>query len=89
VDSDKKFSIDVEKYINKLLAIAAETNLSKFKLPSSRLSQESSVSLTPLVCSVEGLLVQKKSKGVCTISYTIVPPSGNTYTVEKTFTFKR
>jgi hypothetical protein len=89
VESDKKFSIDVEKYINKLLAIAAETNLSKFKLPSSRLSQESSVSLTPLVCSVEGLLVQKKSKGVCTISYTIVPPSGNTYTVEKTFTFKR
>jgi hypothetical protein len=89
VESDKKFSIDVEKYINKLLAIAAETNLSKFKLPSSRLSQESSVSLTPLVCSVEGLLVQKKSKGVCSISYTIVPPSGNTYTVEKTFTFKR
>jgi hypothetical protein len=89
VESDKKFSIDVEKYINKLLAIAAETNLSKFKLPSSRLSQESSVSLTPLVCSVEGLLVQKKSKGVCSISYTIVPPSGNSYTVEKTFTFKR
>ena len=89
VESDKKFSIDVEKYINKLLAIAEETNLSKFKLPSSRLSQESSVSLTPLVCSVEGLLVQKKSKGVCSISYTIVPPSGNTYTVEKTFTFKR
>ena len=89
VESDKKFSIDVEKYINKLLAIAAETNLSKFKLPSSRLSEESSVSLTPLVCSVEGLLVQKKSKGVCSISYTIVPPSGNSYTVEKTFTFKR
>ena len=89
VESDKAFSIDVEKYINKLVAIAAETNLSKFKLPSSRLSEESSVSLTPLVCSVEGLLVQKKSKGVCSISYTIVPPSGNTYTVEKTFTFKR
>ena len=89
VESDKTFSVDVEKYINKLVAIAAETNLSKFKLPSSRLSEESSVSLTPLVCSVEGLLVQKKSKGVCSISYTIVPPSGNTYTVEKTFTFKR
>jgi hypothetical protein len=89
VESDKTFSVDVEKYINKLVAIAAETNLSKFKLPSSRLSEESSVSLTPLVCSVQGLLVQKKSKGVCSISYTIVPPSGNTYTVEKTFTFKR
>ena len=89
VESDKAFSIDVEKYINKLVAIAAETNLSKFKLPSSRLSEESSVSLTPLVCSVEGLLVQKKSKGVCSISYTIVHTSVNTYTVEKTFTFKR
>ena len=89
VESNKTFSTDVEKYISKLLAISAETNLSKFKLPASRLSEESSVSLTPLVCTVDGLLVQKKSKGICSIAYTIVPPSGNTYTVEKTFTFKR
>jgi hypothetical protein len=89
VESTKSFSVDVEKYINKLVAISAETNLSKFKLPASRLSEEAAVSLTPLVCTVDGLLVQKKSKGICSIAYTITPPSGNTYTVEKTFTFKR
>jgi hypothetical protein len=89
VESTKSFSADVEKYINKLVAISAETNLSKFKLPASRLSEEAAVSLTPLVCTVGGLLVQKKSKGICSIAYTITPPSGNTYTVEKTFTFKR
>lgn len=88
IELDIRTSTDIDKSLRKLESLRTLTASSSIKLPDAKLSNESGASQTPSVCSVSGNQVIRWSKGLCTISYTITSLTGNTYTTEKTFTFR-
>ena len=88
IETDVKTATDITKSLQKLDSLRSITASSSIKLPDAKLSRESAVSQTPNVCSVSGIQVSRTGKGVCTVSYTITSEAGNTYTTEKTFTFR-
>lgn len=88
IEVDAKTSTDIDKSLRKLESLRTVTASSSIKLPEAKLSKESAVSQTPNVCSISGIQVIRSGKGLCTVSYTITSEAGNTYTTEKTFTFR-
>ena len=88
IETNQRTVADIEKSLRKLESLRTITASSSIKLPIAKLSDESAVSQTPNVCSVTGIQVARTGKGVCTVSYTITSEAGNTYTTEKTFTFR-
>lgn len=88
IEVDAKTSTDIDKSLRKLESLRTVTASSSIKLPDAKLSKESAVSQTPNVCSISGIQVIRSGKGLCTVSYTITSEAGNTYTTEKTFTFR-
>lgn len=88
IEPDPKTSTDIDKSLRKLESLRSVTASSSIKLPNAKLSKESAVSQTPNVCSISGIQVIRSGKGLCTVSYTITSEAGNTYTTEKTFTFR-
>jgi len=88
IETDAKTGSDIDKSLRKLDSLRSVTASSSIKLPVSKLTKESAVSLTPGICSVSGIQVARVGKGVCTVSYTLTSEAGNTYTTEKTFTFR-
>ena len=88
VESSRLNAADISKNLIKLEALRKITASASVKLPDSKFSEESAVALTPDVCSVAGLTITRVSKGLCTISYTLKSPAGNSYTSEKNFQFR-
>jgi hypothetical protein len=88
IETDAKTGTDIDKSLRKLDSLRSITASSSIKLPDSKLTKESVVSLTPGICSISGIQVARVGKGVCTVSYTLTSEAGNTYTTEKTFTFR-
>jgi len=88
IETDAKTGSDIDKSLRKLDSLRSVTASSSIKLPVSKLTKESVVSLTPGICSISGIQVARVGKGVCTVSYTLTSEAGNTYTTEKTFTFR-
>lgn len=88
IEKDSKSGSDIEKSLKKLDSLRTITASSTVKLPDAKYSIESAQSLTPGICSVSGIQVDRLSKGLCTISYSLTSEAGNTYTIEKSFTFR-
>jgi len=88
IETNVKAAVDIDKSLRKLDALRKVTASSVIKLPDAKLSKESAISLTPSICSVSGIQVSKIGKGLCTIAYAILSEAGNTYTTEKTFSFR-
>lgn len=88
IETDSKSGIDINKSLKKFDSLRSVTASSTIKLPDAKYSTETGSSLTPNVCSVAGVQVTRVGKGVCTVSYTLTSEAGNTYTTEKSFTFR-
>jgi hypothetical protein len=88
IETDAKSGIDIDKSLKKLDSLRSVTASSTIKLPDAKYSSESALSLTPNVCSVTGVQVNRVGKGLCTVSYTLTSEAGNTYKTEKSFTFR-
>ena len=88
IETNIKTAVDIDKSLRKLDTLRKVTASSVIKLPDAKLSKESAISLTPSICSASGIQVSKIGKGLCTIAYTILSEAGNTYTTEKTFSFR-
>ena len=88
IETNVKAAVDIDKSLRKLDTLRKVTASSVIKLPDAKLSKESAISLTPSICSASGIQVSKIGKGLCTIAYTILSEAGNTYTTEKTFSFR-
>jgi hypothetical protein len=88
IETNVKAAVDIDKSLRKLDTLRKVTASSMIKLPDAKLSKESAISLTPSICSTSGIQVSKIGKGLCTIAYTILSEAGNTYTTEKTFSFR-
>ena len=88
IETDAKTGSDIDKSLRKLDSLRSVTASSTIKLPDSKLTNESVVSLTPGICTTSGIQVARVGKGVCTVSYTLTSEAGNTYTTQKTFTFR-
>jgi hypothetical protein len=88
IETNLKTGTDIDKSLRKLESLRTITASSSIKLPDSKLTKESVASLTPEVCSVAGIQISRSSKGTCKVSYTLTSEAGNTYTTEKTFTFR-
>ncbi len=88
IETDSKSAQDINKSLKKFDSLRSVTASSTVKLPEAKYSNETASSLTPNVCSVVGVQVDRVGKGVCTVSYTLTSEAGNTYTTEKTFTFR-
>ncbi len=88
IETNVKAAVDIDKSLRKLDTLRKVTASSVIKLPDAKLSKESAISLTPSICSTSGIQVSKIGKGLCTIAYTILSEAGNTYTTEKTFSFR-
>ena len=88
IETDAKTGTDIDKSLRKLDSLRSITASSSIKLPDSKLTKESVISLTPGICSISGIQVARVGKGVCTVSYALTSEAGNTYTTEKTFTFR-
>jgi hypothetical protein len=88
VESNQLNAADIGKNLTKLEVLRKITASSSVKLPNSKISEEFAIALTPEICSIVGLTVTRVAKGLCTISYTLKSPTGNTYTSEKNFQFR-
>jgi hypothetical protein len=88
IETSLKSALDIDKSLRKFDLLRKVTASSIVKLPKTKLSQESGVSLTPAVCSASGTQVSRIGKGLCTIAYTIISEVGNRYTTEKSFSFR-
>lgn len=88
IETNAKSAFDIDKSLRKLDSLRKITASSLVKLPESRLLKESANSLTPDVCSISGTQVSKLAKGLCTIVYTVISEAGNSYSTEKSFSFR-
>lgn len=88
IETNIKAAVDIDKSLRKLETIRKVTASSSIKLPDAKLSKETAISLTPNICSVTGIQVSKIGRGLCTVAYTIISEAGNTYTTEKSFSFR-
>lgn len=88
IETDSKSGLDIDKSLKKFDSLRKITASSTIKLPDAKYSTETGSSLTPNVCSVSGIQVNRVGKGLCTVSYTLTSEAGNTYTTEKSFTFR-
>ena len=88
IETNAKAAIDIDKSLRKLDSLRKITASSLVRLPDSKLSKEAAISLTPEVCSISGIQVSKLGKGLCTILYTLISEAGNSYTTEKSFSFR-
>jgi len=73
--------------INQLDTVDLNAVTNAIRLPRSVSATSTAKSLTPTVCSASWLYVVPNSKGTCTIEYTVVGKSGNSFTATKTFVF--
>ena len=88
IETDTKSGLDIDKSLKKFDSLRKITASSTVKLPEAKYSNETASSMTPNVCSVSGVQVSRIGKGVCTVSYTLTSEAGNSYTTEKSFTFR-
>jgi hypothetical protein len=88
IETSAKAAIDIDKSLRKLDSLRKVTASSVVKLPDSKMSKESANTLTPDVCSISGIQVSRIGKGICTIVYTLISEAGNSYTTEKSFSFR-
>ena len=79
---------DISKNLTKLESLRKVTASATVKLPAAKISEESAASSTPAVCTVTNLTVTRVSKGICTVEYTLKSPTGNSYTSEKSYSFR-
>ena len=80
----------LKKMFNKFDAIPILSKKAYLKLPTSRLVQVSALSETPEICKLEnGLTVHAQTKGICTITYTVVGRSKVPVSLTKEFNFPK
>jgi hypothetical protein len=77
------------KILTKLDALRSSTYSKTQSLPNERSIEETAISITPDICSVDGTKVVSLKPGKCVFSYELVGPSGNSFTVEKEIFFKK
>jgi hypothetical protein len=75
--------------LTKLDSIRATTYAKTQVLPNERSIDETAVSLTPEICSVNGAKVTSLKPGICIFSYELIGVSGNSFTVEKQIVFRK
>ena len=88
IETNVKIVAEIDKSLKKLDAIKKVSASYIVKLPDAKSTSETAVSQTPEVCSVSGIQVMRVNKGICKVSYTITSDAGNSYTTEKSFTFR-
>ena len=79
----------LNKIADKLTSVRGVTYSKSTGLPNLNNVEEAAVSLTPLVCVIEGNTVVSLKKGTCNIEFSVKGASGNEFTVGKTIVFRK